>query len=223
MRTKLMLEALAAWLALAAASGQACASIQTGANSVFVANGALTMVANPEASLYEITTLYSDGKAAATGSIRANADVALLTSAATARKGIRTRLTTGVHALASSPLRVDAPQSNATLDFSLSGTDDFTLGRKNGTELKRRAVFNQHDVIGASQGVLAAANGSSGHVNAIQSARKGDLDGEKFYLIANNAKLAPGPTVLFPEPGNWATLLAGLLGVIAIARRRMLL
>jgi len=223
MRTKLMLEALAAWLALAAASGQACASIQTGANSVFVANGALTMVANPEASLYEITTLYSDGKAAATGSIRANADVALLTSAATARKGIRTRLTTGVHALASSPLRVDAPQSNATLDFSLSGTDDFTLGRKNGygTELKRRAVFNQHDVIGASQGVFVAANGSSGQVNAIQSARNADLDGEKFYLIANNAKLAPGPTVPVPEPGNWATVLAGLLGVIAIARRRM--
>jgi hypothetical protein len=45
-----------------------------------------------------------------------------------------------------------------------------------------------------------------------------DLDAERFFLIAN-AKLAPGPVV--PEPGNWATVLAGLLGVIAIARRRM--
>jgi len=217
MRTKLVLEALAAWLALAAVSGQACASIQTGANRVFGANSVLTLVANPEASPDEISRPYQEGKAPANGSIRADADVALLTSGATIRKGIRTRLTTGVHAPASSSLSADAPQSNATL-----GADDFTPGRKNGygTELKRRAVFNQHDVVGASQGVLVAANGSSDQVNAIQTARNGDLDGEKFYLIAN-AKVAPGPTVPVPEPGDWATVLAGLLGVIAIARRRM--
>src|SRR6266513_3651548 len=156
MRTKLlMLEALAAWLALAAASGQACASVQTGASSVFAANNVLTMVANPGASLDEITTPYSDGKVAANGTIRANganADVALLTSAAAARKGTRTRLTPGVHAPASSPFKADA-LSSASLGFSLSGADDFTPGRKNGygMELKRRAVFNRHEVVGASQ------------------------------------------------------------------------
>ena len=58
MRTKLMLEALAAWLALAAVSGQACASVQTGASSVFAANNVLTTVGNPEAPLDEITTPY---------------------------------------------------------------------------------------------------------------------------------------------------------------------
>jgi len=194
MRKKLMLEALAAWLALAAASGQANASIQTGANSVS------TMVTNPEASLDEVTTPYSDGKVPANGSIRANADVALLTSAVAARKEIRTRLTARVHA----PARADL----------------LTPGRENGgTELKR-AVFNQHEVVGASRGVLVVANGNSGQVNAIQAARNADLDAEKFYLIAN-AKLAPEPKVAIPEPGNWATVLAGLLGVIAIARRRM--
>ncbi len=197
MRTKLMLEALAAWLALAAASGQACASIQaeTGANSVLRANSVLTMVANPEAS-DEIATPYSDGKVPANGSIRANADVALLTSAAATRKGTRTRLTAGVHAPAGSPF---------------------------GTELKL-AVFNQHDVLGASQpqGVLVAANGDSGQIKAIQPVRDEALDAERFYLVPN-AKLAPEPRVAFPEPGNWATVLAGLLGVIAIARRRMAL
>ena len=213
---KLMLEALAAWLALAMASGQACASVQTGANSV------LMMVTNPEASLDEVTTPYSDGNAPANGGTRTNAHVALLTSAAAARKGTRTRLTAGVQAPAGSPFRVDAAQSNATLGFSPSSAGDFTPGRKNdyGTELKRRAVFNQHDVVGASQGVLVAANGGSGQIKAIQTVRDGDLDAEKFYLIAN-AKPAPGPTVPVPEPGNWATALAGLLGVIAIARRRM--
>jgi hypothetical protein len=215
MRKELMLEALAAWLALAAASGQACASIQTGANSV------LTMVTNPEASVGAITTPYSDEKVSANGSIHANADVALLTSAAATRKGIRTRLTTGVHAPASSPFRVDAPQSNATLGFSPSGAHDFTPGRKNGYgKGLKRTVFNQHDVAGASQGVLVAVNGDSGQTTAIQTNRDGDLDADKFYLIAN-AKPAPGPEVPVPEPGNWATVLAGLLGVIAIARRRM--
>ena len=212
MRRKLMLEALAAWLALAAVSGQACASIQTGANR------ALTTVTNPEASPDEFATAYSEGKLTANGSVRINADVALLTSAAVARKGTRTRVTAGLHAPASSPARVDALQSNATLGFSPWGADGFTPGSKNGygAELKRRAVFDQHEV-GAS---LVAANAGSGQVKAIQTARNGDPDGEKFYVIAN-AKLAPGPTVPVPEPGNWATVLAGLLGVIAIARRRM--
>ena len=213
MRTRLMLEALAAWLALAAVSGQACASVQTGASSVFAANNVLTTVGNPEASLDEITTPYSDGKVPANG-IRANANVALLTSAAAARKGTPTRLTSGEHAPARGPFRVDARQSNAALGFSPSGSDDFTPGRKNGygTGLKQRLVFNRHEVVGASQprAVLVAANGGS------------ELDAEKYYLVAN-AKLAPGPAVPVPEPGNWATVLAGLLGVIAIARRRMLL
>src|SRR6266704_1391512 len=177
MRTKLMLEALAAWLALAAVSGQACAAMQTGANRVFGANSVFTMVANPEVPPEEITRPYQEGKAPANGSTRANADVALLTSAAPSRKN-------------------------------------------GGTEVKRRAVFNQHDVVGASQGVLVAANGSGDQGKAIEVARNGDLDGEKFYLIAN-AKLAPAPTVPVPEPGDWTTVLAGLLGVIAIARRRM--
>src|SRR6266853_4129475 len=221
MRTKLMLEALVAWLALAAASGQACASIQTGANSVFGVNSVSTMVATPKASLDEITTPYSDGKVPANGSIHANANVALLTSAAAARKGTRTRLTTGVHAPASSPFRVDAPQSNATLGFSPSGAHDFTPGRKNGYgKGLKRTVFNQHDVAGASQGVLVAVNGDSGQTMAIQTNRDGDLDADKFYLIAN-AEPAPGSEVPVPEPGNWATVLAGLLGGIAIARRRM--
>src|SRR6267378_149035 len=107
MRTKLMLEALAAWLALAAAlaaaSGQVCASMQTGHNSVFGANSVLTTVATPEVSPDGFTTPHSDGKVPANGSIRANADVALLTSAATDRSGTRARSTPGVDAPASSP------------------------------------------------------------------------------------------------------------------------
>src|SRR5258708_27915996 len=163
MRKELMLEAVAAWLALAAAFGQACASIQqtqTGANSV------LSMVASPDAALDEVTTSYSDGKVPANGSVRASADVALLTSAATDRSGTRLRLTTGVHAPARGPFRIDVPQSNATSAFSPSSADDFTPRRKNGfdTEVKRRAGLKPPDARGASppHGVRRAAEGG-GH------------------------------------------------------------
>jgi len=173
---KLMLEAFAAWLALAAVSGQACASIQTGANS--------------------LSTMASRGD------------------------GVLNTVDTGV---ALSPLLPGGAGRSHGRSTEV-GADDSTPGRKNGygTELKRRAVFKQHDVVGASrsQGVLVVANGGSGQIKGIQTVQDGDLDAEKFYPIAN-AKLAPGPTVPVPEPGNWATVLAGLLGVIAIARRRM--
>src|SRR5258708_8468234 len=174
---KLMLEALAAWLALAMASGQACASVQTGANSV------LMMVTNPEASLDEVTTPYSDGNAPANGGTRTNAHVALLTSAAAARKGTRTRLTAGVQAPAGSPFRVDAAQSNATLGFSPSSAGDFTPGRKNdyGTELKRRGGLHQHDGVGASPGGLVAANSGRGPSQGHPSRTERGLDAGKIF------------------------------------------
>src|SRR5437879_3828969 len=140
MRTKLMLEALAAWLALAAASGQACASIQTGASSALGATTVLTMAANPmvagpEASLdHEVTTPYSGRKISANRSTRVNADIALLTSAATAGKGTSTGPTSGVPVLARGPLRVDARHSNAAPGFSLM-------------ESRQRAVFNRHEMV----------------------------------------------------------------------------
>ena len=213
MRTKLMLEALAASLVLAAVSGQACASMQTGANGVFGANTVLMlakpMVADPGVSLdHGITTPYPGGKISANGGIRANADIALLTPPAATRNGTSTRPASGVHAPARGPFRADASRSTAAFGFSHPDADDFAPSRRNGygTELTRRAVFSQHDVARAPQGVLAAATGGS------------ELDAEKFYVVAD-AKPATGSAV--PEPGSWATVLAGLLGAIAIARRRM--
>jgi hypothetical protein len=223
---KPMLEALAACLALAAASGLACAAIQADVKSVSAGASRGNGVSNTAddagvaVSLFpssETTVPYSDEKVPANGSIRANAaDVALLTSAPTDRSGTRTRLTTGVHAPASNFKVVDALQSNTTFGFSLAGTDDFTLGRRYGTELKRRAIFNQHDVRVLPRGEVVTAGSSQ--IEAIQTVQHKDSE---TVLIAN-AKLAPQATVpVVPEPGRWATVLAGLLGVIAIARRRM--
>src|SRR5258708_31774483 len=197
MRKELMLEALAAWLALAAASGQACASIQqtqTGANSV------LSVVASPDAALDEVTTSYSGGKVPANGSVRASADVALLTSAATDRSGTRFGLTTGVHAPARGPFRIDVPQSNATSAFSPSSADDFTPGRKNGfdTELKRRAAVQPPPVGGA-----APAPGGPRAAN-----RGGGPNPGENYLFAQ-AQPPPRPPAPPPPPRPPAPPLAG--------------
>src|SRR6266513_1813558 len=200
---KPMLEALAACLALAAVSGLACAAIQTDVKSVSTVASRDNGVSNTAddtgvaVSLFpssEVTVPYSDEKVAANGSIRAKADVALLTlltSTPTDRSGTRTRLTTGVHAPAGNFNGnfkvVDALQSNTTFGFSLAGTDDLTLGRRYGTELKRRAIFNQQDVGVSRGGVVTAGNRQ---IKGIQTVQHKDSE---TVLIAD-AKLAPQAT-----------------------------
>jgi len=246
---KLMLEALAAWLALAIASGQAAAAISaTGAqidslptivshgNGIsddsrfavppFLSNGAglspdssigaapntlfLLPVPGPGAAPEGVTTRAAEERVPGR-----NSAVALLTPTATDRSG--TRSTKSAKSLFGI---VDAPQSSGA-PFSLPDAGDFALGRKNvrGPDLKRRAL-DQHDVVGDLRGGLVRANVVSGQSKAIQP---GGLEGPEASKInlAAGAKLVPATMVSFPEPGSWATLLAGLLGVIAIGRRRI--
>ncbi len=247
---KLMLEALAAWLALAIASGQAAAAISaTGAqidslptivshgNGIsddgrfavppFLSNGAglspdpsigaaantlfLLPVPGPGAAPEGVTT-----RAAEEGAAVRNSVVALLTQTATDRSG--TRSTKPAKSLFGI---VDAPQSSGA-PFSLPRADDFALGRKNdvrGPDLKRRAL-NQHNVVGDLHAGLVRANVVGGQSKAIQTVGLEGPEAAKVNLTAG-AKLVPATMVSFPEPGSWATLLAGLLGVIAIGRRRI--
>ncbi len=241
---KLMLEALAAWLALAMASGQATAAISaTGAqidslptivshgNGVsvppFLSNGAglspdpsvgsapntlfLLPVPGPGVAPEGVTTRAAEERVPGR-----NSAVALLTPTATDRTGTRSKKPDkslfGI---------VDAPRSSGAL-FSLSGADDFALGRKNdvrGPDLKRRAL-DQHNVVGDSRGGLVRANVVSGQSKAIQTVGLEGPEAAKVNLTAG-AKLVPATMVAVPEPGSWATLLAGLLGAIAIGRRRI--
>jgi hypothetical protein len=85
--------------------------------------------------------------------------------------------------------------------------------------LKRRAL-NQHNVVGDLRGGLVRANVVSGQSKAIQTVGLEGPEAAKVNLTAG-AKLVPATMVAVPEPGSWATLLAGLLGAIAIGRRRI--
>src|SRR5258706_2454898 len=249
---KLMLEALAAWLALAMASGQAAAAISaTGAQidslptivshgngvsdgsrfaaSPFLSNGAglspapsigatpntlfLLPVPDPAAAPDGVTT-----RPAGERVLGRNPAVALLTPAVNGRSGTRSTKPTlfGV---------VDASQSSgAPFSFSLSGVDDFALGGKNdvrGLDLKRRALNqnNQHNVVGDLRGGLVRANVVSGQSKAVQTVKPESPEATEINLRAG-AKTRSAAMVARPEPGSWSTLLAGVIGVLAIARHR---
>ena len=240
---KLMLEALAAWLALAMASGQAAAAISaTGAQidslptivshgdgvSVppFLSNGAglsrdpsigaapntllLLPVPGPGAAPEGVTT-----RAAEERDPGRNSAVALLIPTATDRSGTRsTKPAKSLFGIVAAPQSSGAP-------FSLPGAGDFALGRKNvrGPDLKRRAL-DQHTVVSDLREGLVRANVVSGQNKAIQTVGLEGPEASKINLAAG-AKLVPATMVSVPEPGSWATLLAGLLGVIAIGRRRI--
>src|SRR5712671_4569507 len=240
---KLMLEALAAWLALAMASGQAAAAISaTGAqidslptivshgNGVsvlpFLSNGAglspdpsigaapntlfLLPIPGPGAAPEGVTTRAAEERVPGR-----NSAVALLTPTATDRSG--TRSTNPVKSLLG---MVGAPHSSGA-PSSLPGAGDFALGGKNvrGSDSKRR-VLDQQNVVGDLRGGLVRANVVSGQSKAIQTVGLEGPEASQINLAAG-AKVVPAAMVSVPEPGSWATLLAGLLGVIAIGRRRI--
>jgi hypothetical protein len=220
---KVMLEALAAWIALAAVYGQACAAMQTGASgaSTIASRGTGVSIGDDTDIAASLLKVIEKGR------LSGNADVALVTSAATDRSGARTRLATRVHARAASPFSVaDALQSSASSGFSLPVADDFTFRRKNvrGVDLRRR-TFDRRDVA-ALQEVFVPANLGSVRIEAMRTVRNDDSEAATVSLLPGpklvpETMVAPETMVSIPEPGRWATALAGLLGVIAIARRRM--
>lgn len=84
---------------------------------------------------------------------------------------------------------------------------------------KRQAVFSRREA-GAPQRVVFAVDRDTGQMKEVRIVRMDDSETAKFNSVTNAAPVSRAGSPV-PEPGSWATALAGLLGVIAIARRRM--
>src|SRR5258705_696096 len=219
---KLMLEALAAWLALAIASGQAAAAISaTGAQI----DSLPTIVSHgngiSDDSRFAVRPFLSNGAGLSPDpSIGAAANTLFLLPVpgpGAAPEGVTTRAAEeGV-----------AGRNSVVALLTQTATD--RSGTRSTKPAKRlfgivdapRSSGARHDlVVGDLRGGLVRANVVSGQGKAIQTVGLEGPEASKINLAAG-AKLVPATMVSFPEPGSWATLLAGLLGVIAIGRRRI--
>lgn len=91
----------------------------------------------------------------------------------------------------------------------------------NGSVISERTVASPVPrETGVPQRVALAQNLDSGQAKEIRIIRIDDSEAVKFSPVTQAQPVSRG-TFPVPEPGSWATALAGLLGVIAIARRRM--
>src|SRR5258706_7215376 len=221
---KLMLEALAAWLALAMASGQAAAAISaTGAQI----DSLPTIVSHgngvSDGSRFAASPFLSNGAGLSPApSIGATPNTLFLLPVpdpAAAPDGVTTRpagervlgrnpavalLTPAVNGRSGTRSTkptlfgvVDASQSSgAPFSFSLSGVDDFALGGKNDVRGPdlKRRALNQHNVVGDFRGGLVRADVVSGQSKAIQNRRAARPQATGINLCAG-AQLAPATLV----------------------------
>ena len=219
---KLMLEALAAWLALAIASGQAAAAISaTGAQI----DSLPTIVSHgngiSDDSRFAVPPFLSNGAGLSPDpSIGAAPNTLFLLPVpgpGAAPEGVTTR---------AAEERVAGRNSVVALLTQTATDRSGTRSTKPAKSLfgivdAPRSSGAPHDlVVGDLRGGLVRANVVSGQSKAIQTVGLEGPEASKINLAAG-AKLVPATMVSFPEPGSWATLLAGLLGVIAIGRRRI--
>ena len=218
------LKALAASLALAVASGQAGAVIRTGDNGKLFQTVALPGNLPSSGISYardaEIAAeRFASGSA--TSPAKPRPDMAWTTFLFSATHSAAYGFAVPVAFTAGGAGGITAATYEGS-GFSKTGSNPFAPKALK-AESNDHTTFGQHASSGTPPRLFSVGDGSDGTASSVAPTRFHKTVGSvpETFNSSSKGQFTTPTTLSIPEPGNWAMVLAGLLGVGAIARRRI--
>jgi hypothetical protein len=143
----------------------------------------------------------------------------LVLAAATGQTGAADRRHGGMEAAMTVSLSRDAASSSSRLSPSRASLPEDRLAAYDTRTFADQALDGQ--IAPGRYAVQLYPIEQGGRVTEVASVLRSAAPAQSGASHAQKEGLSTANKALLPEPGNWAMIFAGLLGVCAIARRRM--
>ena len=143
----------------------------------------------------------------------------LVLAAATGQTGAADPRHGGMEAVMTVPYSRDAASSSSALSPSRASRPEDRLAAYDKLAFVDQALDGQ--VPSSRYAVQLYPIGKGGRATDVASVLRSAAPAQSGASPAQREGLSTASKALLPEPGNWAMIFAGLLGVCAIARRRM--